>query len=157
MKLVALTILTVFTALCVNAQTDYPPPWNPDGNADGIVSVSDLMDLLTVFGEQYNAGTVSTDSTSAIFYLGDMDYWDCKSACYSLEGNWKVLDDFLVGAYKNALAAHTSMYLDRGHGGDYSTSWILYGGTWDVNGVSPTTSTSCVCQTRVVPVVSLDP
>jgi hypothetical protein len=98
-------ITVVIAALSLNAfsQTEYPYPYNPDGNNDGLISLNDLMDLLALYGLEYNAGVLATDSISAIYYTGEMDYWDCTSSCVALRGNWKVLDHYLVGSYKDDL------------------------------------------------------
>jgi hypothetical protein len=110
------TLITiVIAALSLNAfsQTEYPYPYNPDGNNDGLVSLNDLMDLLALYGLEYNAGVLATDSISAIYYTGEMDYWDCASSCVGLRGNWKVLDHHLVGSYKeDILSAPPLVWLD---------------------------------------------
>jgi uncharacterized protein (TIGR02145 family) len=153
-----LLVLLILSGLSVQAQIQVDYPFNPDGNADGLVSVSDLMELLTVYGEEFTAGNLSSDSTSAIFYVGDMDYYDCKSSCYSLEGNWKVLDDFLVGSYKDELSQHAVVFMDRGQpvpGADaHLTLTIETNGWWSGTAYANNTN-SCVCQTRVVPQVEM--
>ena len=147
------TLITiVIAALSLNAfsQTEYPYPYNPDGNNDGLVSLNDLMDLLALYGLEYNAGVLATDSISAIFYTGEMDYWDCASSCVGLKGNWKVLDKDLVGAYKSEIALNTPnslAWLDASTSnrtvglGVTTSSWLgtdpSYYEVWE-----------CYCQTR---------
>ena len=56
-----------------------------------------------------------TDSISAIMYTGELDYWDCTSSCVALTGNWKVLDHYLVGSYRNEIVEESaqSWWLDH--------------------------------------------
>jgi hypothetical protein len=118
-----LTITLCFLALSLSAQTEYPYPYNPDGNNDGLISLNDLMDLLALYGLEYNAGVLATDSISAIYYTGEMDYWDCASSCVALRGNWKILDYNLVGSYKEVLFdASDPLALVSGGGGKWT--WI---------------------------------
>ena len=112
------TLITiVIAALSLNAfgQTEYPYPYNPDGNNDGLISLNDLMDLLALYGLEYNAGVLATDSISAIYYTGEMDYWDCTSSCVGLSGNWKVLDHYLVGSYKDDLLESPNLFIWLDH------------------------------------------
>ena len=98
------TLLLAASCLTAVGQTEYPYPYNPDGNNDGYISLNDLLDLLSVYGSEFNAGVLATDSVSAIFYTGEMDYWDCASSCVGLKGNWKVLDHHLIGSYRELLS-----------------------------------------------------
>ena len=93
----------LFAALSLSAigQVEYPYPYNPDVDNNGFIGNNDLLELLSLYSNEFNAGVLATDSTSAIYYTGNMDYWDCTSSCLGLEGNWKVLDHYLVGTYKS--------------------------------------------------------
>ena len=95
-------VTLLFAALSLNAfgQVEYPYPYNPDIDNNGFIGNSDLLELLSLYSYEFNAGVLATDSTSAIYYTGNMDYWDCTSSCVGLEGNWKLLDHYLVGTYK---------------------------------------------------------
>jgi hypothetical protein len=111
-----LTIISCFAVLSVSAQTDYPFPWNPDADSDGFITVEDLMALLVLFGTEFEAGILESDSTSAIFHNGEKDYWDCASSCASLQGNWKLLDHKVLGSYRegveSSVAPHPKRNLD---------------------------------------------
>ena len=45
-------------------------PYNPDGNADTLIGVSDLQDVLSVYGTSFIAEEISIDSISLEVYLG---------------------------------------------------------------------------------------
>ena len=49
----------------MSAQTDYPFSWNPDADSDGFITVEDLMALLVLFGTEFKAGILESDSLSA--------------------------------------------------------------------------------------------
>ena len=118
--------------------------------------------LFSLYSNEFNAGVLATDSTSAIYYTGNMDYWDCTSSCVGLEGNWKVLDHYLVGTYKSDIVdlgvsdnIDNYFWLDHkeipGYNGFYRCL-----GFYDDNGVpyfstysvSVSDNRSCICQTR---------
>ena len=61
MKYLITCVVLSFSLAC-GAQTDYPFPWNPDSNFDGWVSTEDLLQLLTVFGTQFEPDAWETDS-----------------------------------------------------------------------------------------------
>ena len=147
-------ITVVIAALSLNAfsQTEYPYPYNPDGNNDGLISLNDLMDLLALYGLEYNAGVLATDSISAIYYTGEMDYWDCASSCVGLSGNWKVLDHHLVGSYKGFL--NFKAWLDHGdfdqyfrtHNNTFNVPVLEYDFELKYSGTNAINH--CFCQTR---------
>ena len=146
----------LFAAFCLTAvgQTEYPYPYNPDGNNDGYISLNDLLDLLSVYGSEFNAGVLATDSLSAIFYTGEMDYWDCASSCVGLKGNWKVLDHHLIGSYREVLSEteDISCWLDHTQFNSLAVSAtfpVLYPSAASVSVLYPNdASVRCFCQTR---------
>ena len=150
------TIILAVACFTASAQTEYPYPYNPDGNNDGFVSLNDLLDLLAIFGSEYYSGVLATDSISAIMYTGELDYWDCTSSCVALTGNWKVLDHYLVGSYRNEIldAGAQGWWLDhKAFGNDgYAQFWRLANqGNPDVLFTEPSdpyVHHHCYCQTR---------
>ena len=152
------TLLLAASCLTAVGQTEYPYPYNPDGNNDGYISLNDLLDLLSVYGAEFNAGVLATDSTSAIFYTGEMDYWDCASSCVGLKGNWKVLDHHLIGSYREVLSEtedskcwvdHTQFNLEDG--GVFPVLRQMEGLSLviDASTYYPSDASSkCFCQTR---------
>ena len=150
------TLILAVACFTASAQTEYPYPYNPDGNNDGFVSLNDLLDLLAIFGSEYYSGVLATDSISAIMYTGELDYWDCTSSCVALTGNWKVLDHYLVGSYRNEIlgAGAQGWWLDhKAFGNDgYAQFWRLANqGNPDVLFTEPSdpyVHHHCYCQTR---------
>ena len=85
-----LTSLLLGLSVLVSAQNDgweYPYPYNPDGNADGYISLSDLLDLLVVYGQEFPQGLYS-NTEGALLDLGEMDVFSCHLKVSLLEGNW---------------------------------------------------------------------
>jgi hypothetical protein len=85
-----LSLMLCAVSLGVGAQTEYPYPYNPDGNNDGFINLSDLLDLLVIFNTEFSIGNANSDSTGAIMYLGDVKYYECLSAVESLSGSWRL-------------------------------------------------------------------
>ena len=147
----------LFAALSLNAvgQVEYPYPYNPDSDSDGFIGINDLLDLLSIYAEEFSAGVLATDSISAIYYTGEMDYWDCASSCVGLRGNWKILDHHLVGSYKPELASQGSnIWLDfnnspRASHGNYTYVPYIFTEIWEGRNTVPQVSEfTCFCQTR---------
>jgi hypothetical protein len=89
-----LTLSLCFLALSLSAQTDgweYPFPYNPDGDADGYVTLSDLLDLLALYGNEY-PDSFHYDDSGALLYLGKMHGPDCYNQAQVAEGSWRVLN-----------------------------------------------------------------
>ena len=108
------TISLCFLALSLSAQTQISIPYNPDGNADGLISLNDLLDILAIYGNEFSPDELAYDDHSAILHLGSMDYFDCASSCEGLQGNWKLLDEMLIGRYKTELSVMgDEIWLDR--------------------------------------------
>ena len=143
--------LSCLCAVTLSAQTEYPYPYNPDDNNDGLISIQDLMSLLSIYGEEYSAGVLATDSISAIYYTGELDYWDCTSSCVALTGNWKVLDHFLIGSYKTELQEAPSSAVWQDHMTRVRVEDnppALYTDSFNQSTTSESNEISCFCQTR---------
>jgi hypothetical protein len=63
-------------------------PYNPDDNADGLIGVADLQALLANYGNEFASAVVSEDGESAIVYMGELGYPQCKYSCDHLPGFW---------------------------------------------------------------------
>ena len=85
--LMTLVALLVSTAAVAQIPT---LPWNPDGNDDQFIGMPDLLDLLTVYGQEFQNAIVAEDGESAIMYMGDMAYPLCAQACRNLPGIWQL-------------------------------------------------------------------
>ncbi|MDA0907739.1 MAG: fibrobacter succinogenes major paralogous domain-containing protein [Bacteroidetes bacterium] len=149
-----LTIICCFAVLSMSAQTDYPFPWNPDADLDGWVSTEDLLQLLTVFGTQFEPDTWETDSISAAVVLeGNHNYFQCQSYCNDIEGNWRMADLDAFGRHFD-LASSVSAYFwvngnDKLNSSDFAyDTYQLYGPTGDMANVSVSNfsqAKKCMC------------
>jgi len=151
------TLLALMLAVCSVSSAQVQYPYNPDAEPDGLIGVGDILSVLAIFGQEYNLGTLQSDSSSAILYVGDMDFWDCKSSCTSLEGNWRVLDDYLVGTYRATLSElgqvwYCPPHLSQGNNESNSNPFLMDGSYPTYTSRSETKS--CVCQTRTSPLVN---
>ena len=94
-----LSLSLAFISLSVVAQNpfspDFPFPYNPDGNADGYIGLNDMLDLLSVYGQQYPE-SFYTDSSAAILNLGRMPPHVCIREARLAGSKWRVMayDDY---------------------------------------------------------------
>ena len=152
MNRILLVLLCMLPAIGYG-QVQYP--YNPDSEPDGYIGVGDILELLSIFGQEFSLGMLQTDSSSAILYVGDMDFWDCKSSCASLTVNWRVLDDHLVGTYRENLQEINNVWISEPVVDDlqYSTVLIWSDGGLNVIEKNRNVENSCVCQVRVNPLI----
>ena len=83
----------MLAAFNVNAQVDgFQLPYNPDSEPDGYIGVGDVLEVLSIFGSQWNASDIylSNDNSSMTMYVGDMNYHNCLAACSQLGGDWRL-------------------------------------------------------------------
>ncbi len=159
------TLLAFMLALSSVASAQVQHPYNPDGNFDGQIGASDILDILVLYGNDFALGTFQSDSSSAILYVGEMTFWNCKSNCNGLPGNWKVLDDYLVGTYSETLVDLEPIWLSSSitRAEDLQIAALLEWPDWSdgeiiVSPVDRYNVHACVCQTRVNPLLEdIDP
>ena len=74
---------------------NFPFPYNPDGNADGYIGLNDMLDLLSVYGQQYPE-SFYTDSSAAILNLGLMPPHVCIREARLAGPKWRMMtyDDY---------------------------------------------------------------
>ena len=90
-RLPHLTAVLAAFLLCLGATAqDFPIPYNPDDDANGLIGTPDLLSLLALFGEEFSAAVVAEDNESAIIYMGDMAYPLCAQSCRNLPGMWEM-------------------------------------------------------------------
>ena len=65
------SLFLAFLALTATAQISYP--YNPDGNDDQYISISDLQDLLVHYGQEWAPGEIVVDSIPLSTYLEAME------------------------------------------------------------------------------------
>ncbi|MBT7652238.1 MAG: hypothetical protein HN563_02880 [Flavobacteriales bacterium] len=85
-------ITLLFAALSLNAVGQGIPqlPYNPDATGDEFIGSPDLLELLTLYGEEFSSAILSEDQESAIVYMGDMAHPLCTQACNNLPGFWNM-------------------------------------------------------------------
>lgn len=135
-------------------------PWNPDGNGDGVIGSSDLIGLLTVYGQEFQNAIVSENQESALLNLGALTYHHCKYSCDNLPGNWQLPEEEdLVPVLDSLYAAWlrqpiTSEMFQPWQNGDYQAfRWLRnQGGNVSIPTTSnATTSKVCFCSIKQLP------
>jgi hypothetical protein len=58
------TLSLCFLALSLSAQETITYPYNPDGDADGLVAVPDLQDILAVYGNPFSPAEIMVGDTA---------------------------------------------------------------------------------------------
>jgi hypothetical protein len=92
-----LACLAILAAFNVTAQTETSNfPYNPDSDGDGLIGVSDLVNLLGFYESQFSVSAqLNSDSTSAVYFPTgwntELGYYDCLSRCDSLPGPWHLI------------------------------------------------------------------
>ena len=66
------TALVFLLTVSFTAQETISYPYNPDGNDDGYISVTDLQDLLVNYGYYFEAGEIMINDTTLSSYLSDL-------------------------------------------------------------------------------------
>ena len=90
-----LTILFSVCALNGLAQFEpqqYPFPYNPDYDGDGMVSMTDFLEILTLFGQEY-PDSFYADSTRAVLNLGNLRGDQCLLQAEAAGSDWRVMRD----------------------------------------------------------------
>ena len=82
------TLLAFMLALCsvVSAQVEVVYPYNPDGNADSVISAPDLLDLLPIFGGSFTPEEITVNGEGLSTVLDE------------LQSVLDSLDDFVIQA-----------------------------------------------------------
>jgi|GEM_PF-5698057 hypothetical protein len=94
-----LACLAILAAFNVNAQIDgFQLPYNPDSEPDGYIGVGDVLEVLSIFGSQWNASDIylNDDSTDLYMDMGQVHVAKCLAICDALPGSWRMgnLTDF---------------------------------------------------------------
>ena len=154
-----MTLLALVVAVTAGAQTSIPTaPYNPDSDMDGMITVEDLMSLLTLFSTEFSAYTLSltSDSSMAALYVGQLDYFDCRVKCDTIQGNWKVLELDNYGYFRNDLDSLQSngQYAWLNHGWVDQNKVLAISLIYDSpSEIATTNPYNCVCQTETYPLV----
>ena len=144
------TLTLCFLTLSLTAQVEYPFPYNPDVNSDGYIGINDLMELLSMYGEEFGSDQLFYSDTEAVLDLGAMYYGECVFQCSQLQGDWKVADIEGIGKFRDDL--QNDLYWNdlEPSGGELGwtrTADLFTGFTQTDN----TLSYDCACLTRAFP------
>mgnify|MGYP007071977805 CR=1 FL=1 len=93
-------VTLLFAVLSFNAVGQGIPqlPYNPDATGDEFIGSPDLLELLSLYGEEFSSAILSEDQESAIVYMGEMAHPLCNLACNNLPGFWHMstMDDLAL-------------------------------------------------------------
>ena len=118
-----LTSLLLGLSVLASAQNDgfqYPFPYNPDGNSDGYISLNDMLDLLSVYGQEYPQSFYS-DTTVAVLNLGKMGAHTCQAQAKQAGSEWRIphvselarFSPAAVNAIPQGQSSASAWFLDR--------------------------------------------
>ena len=118
-----LACLAILAAFNVTAQVDgFQLPYNPDVEPDGYIGVADILELLVMFGSEFEVASLSSDSSSAIVLVDEnINYWACGKACNQLGRGWSMLDKSDVQAHYDQIGISNNpiglkeIWLDSDH------------------------------------------
>ena len=88
--LVACGLVFYLSASAQFTPQQYPFPYNPDSNQDGMVSMTDFLEILGLFGQEY-PNSFYSDSTKAVLDLGAMGASQCFLQAESAGLDWRML------------------------------------------------------------------
>lgn len=178
-----LACLAILAAFCVAAQTETSNfPYNPDSDGDGLIGVSDLVNLLGYYETQFNVSAqLNSDSTSAIHipsgWWFSMGRTQCASLCDALPGPWHIMSESgfathletirsAIAAYVSGTSSYQFEFFQLDHGAlAYGTELPGQRLEYDANGINyqnesyPLTSLDlghCLCELRQRPRVEYD-
>ena len=115
-----LTSLLLGLSVLASAQSDgfqYPFPYNPDGNSDGYISLNDMLDLLSVYGQEYPQSFYS-DTTVAVLNLGLMGAHNCQAQAKQAGSEWRIPD-------RSELARFSPAAVNTIPSGESASAWFL--------------------------------
>ena len=64
MKVIFIGIFTCFTSFLVSAQDAIVYPYNPDADNDELIGITDLLPVLSIFGENFQPGEIVVDGVA---------------------------------------------------------------------------------------------
>ena len=92
-----MTLMALVVAVTAGAQTGLVEfPYNPDADGDDLIGISDLLELLGLFGAEFSEEDlyVNDNENAAVFHVvGNWTYGMCSAKCSDLpSGKWRVID-----------------------------------------------------------------
>lgn len=147
--LIGISIVTLATA-----QLNVEFPWNPDYDNDDFIGVTDLTALLSAFDSEFSEENIylSSDSSIAMYDMGNRNYPNCQISCNDLPGNWKMPS-------LSEISVSDAMWLDTpqeslnlwGYCNCYRAQYLSSSGDLDTKRMSD--NGSCYCHTKELPKV----
>lgn len=108
-----ITCLALGIACAAGAQTGLVEfPYNPDADEDDVIGTVDLLSLLSVYGSEFSIDDLflNSDSTGAVFFVGELSSPKCMNACKALPGFWRVMNLFDAGMIWDELMEEAFSY-----------------------------------------------
>jgi len=165
-----ITCLALGIAFAAGAQTGLVEfPYNPDADNDDLIGTVDLLALLSLYNSEFSEEDVylSSDSTSAIVFEGDMNFFNCFEQCSSLPSNWRVASVQELAKFSSAFSSSstgTSIWVsDQDFSSSFTAKFLIKftanQSAWDPvywrvqEDPSLSTSRRCYCYTHERPKV----
>ena len=157
----------MLAAFNVTAQVDgFQMPYNPDSEPDGYIGVADVLEVLSIFGSQWNASDIylNDDSTTMVVNVGQASHLECLGVCSQLPGNWRIASLYDYSIIIDEILSNTSgtqQYywyqneagIINGPGDGYIISVSTVGTYSYGNSVPNTAYINCYCSTHERPKV----
>ena len=107
-----LACLAILATLNVTAQIDgFQLPYNPDIEPDGYIGVSDVLALLPLFGQEFDAAiSLSPDSSSILTLGGNSSSIGCYEVCSQLGSAWNLAKFSDLGEHWTFVLANSASY-----------------------------------------------
>jgi hypothetical protein len=149
----------LLAALSLNAVGQGIPqlPYNPDATGDEFIGSPDLLELLSLYGEEFSSAIISEDQESAIVYMGEMAHPVCSQACDNLPGFWHMSTMNDLGLVWDEVDGNTSTWVNHDKE-TFSTSDRIYDYTYLYGGLHknsqiPNSIKGCYCAAHELPKV----
>ena len=152
-------LLTAFVGLCLSSWAqDFPIPYNPDSDLNGLIGSPDLLSLLAVYGEEFSAAVVAEDNEAAIMSMGTMSYPECYQSCRGLPGQWSVSEIHDLGLVWDEIqfqGTNIFVWLQPNKGTEKMRAWEAHvsNGNQIVETLDPSSSKRCYCSIEELPKV----
>ena len=82
----------LLAASCLTAVGQVTYPYNPDGNADALIGITDLQDMLTVYGQPFLPSEILVEGQALTTVLTDLQHSIDSLSALSGGGGGSVLD-----------------------------------------------------------------
>ena len=151
--------LTAFVGFCLSSWAqDFPIPYNPDSDLNGLIGSPDLLSLLAVYGEEFSAAVVAEDNEAAIMSMGTMSYPECYQSCRGLPGQWAVSEIHDLGLVWDEIqfqGTNIFVWLQPNKGTEKMRAWEAHisNGNQIVETLDPSSSKRCYCSIEELPKV----